>query len=67
MATTGERNKVMGLLDVKGYNPALLEDPVHSGDSYITSKIFNSGADMPPGNHPTLKLKNHRDHRGTQR
>ncbi|MDP3103541.1 MAG: hypothetical protein Q8M95_02925 [Candidatus Methanoperedens sp.] len=45
----------MGLLDVKGYDPAFIEDPVHCGEEYITSKIFNSGADMPPGNHPASK------------
>ncbi|HWR26582.1 MAG TPA: hypothetical protein VN316_01765 [candidate division Zixibacteria bacterium] len=27
MATTGERNKVMKLLDRKGYDPTLIEDP----------------------------------------
>ena len=27
MATTGERNKVMKLLDMKGYDPNLIEDP----------------------------------------
>jgi hypothetical protein len=27
MATVGERNKVMGLLDLKDYDPALIEDP----------------------------------------
>jgi len=38
----------MRLLDVKGYDPAFIEDPVHYGEVYITSKIFNSGADIPP-------------------
>ncbi len=28
MATVGERNKVMKLLDMKGYDPTLIEDPV---------------------------------------
>ncbi len=27
MATSGERNKVMKLLDMKGYHPTLIEDP----------------------------------------
>ncbi len=27
MATAGERNKVMKLLDMKGYDPTLIEDP----------------------------------------
>jgi hypothetical protein len=27
MATSGERNKVMKLLDMKGYDPTLIEDP----------------------------------------
>ncbi len=27
MATVGERNKVMKLLDMKGYDPILIEDP----------------------------------------
>ncbi|VVB94184.1 Uncharacterised protein [uncultured archaeon] len=27
MATAGERNKVMKLLDKKGYDPTLIEDP----------------------------------------
>ncbi len=27
MATVGERNKVMKLLDMKGYDPTLIEDP----------------------------------------
>ncbi|MBU4221314.1 MAG: hypothetical protein KKA10_06800, partial [Euryarchaeota archaeon] len=35
--------------------PALLEDPVHSRDSYITYKIFNSGSNMSQGNHPASK------------
>jgi len=32
----GKRNKVMGVLDVKGCDPALIEDPVHFGEEYIT-------------------------------
>ena len=39
----------MGLMDAKGYDSAFIEDPVHCGEVYITSEIFNSGADMPPG------------------
>jgi hypothetical protein len=27
MATAGERNKIMKLLDMKGYDPTLIEDP----------------------------------------
>jgi len=29
-------------MDVKGYDYALIEDPVHYGEEDITSKIFNS-------------------------
>jgi hypothetical protein len=29
MPTAGERNKVMKLLDRKGYDPTLIEDPTH--------------------------------------
>lgn len=45
----------MGLRDVKGYDPALIEDPVHCGDVYITFKIFNSGADIPQATAPNQK------------
>jgi hypothetical protein len=27
MATSGERNKVMKILDMKGYDPTIIEDP----------------------------------------
>jgi len=37
-----KRNKGMELPDVKGYDPALIEDTVHCGEEYITYKIFNS-------------------------
>jgi len=29
MATAGERNKVMKLLDMKGYDPNIIDDPAH--------------------------------------
>ncbi len=54
MATAGERNKVMKLLDIKGYDPTLVENPAPftveiSRYQKYGELLKNSVESYPPG------------------
>jgi hypothetical protein len=51
----GERNGVMGLLDVKGYGLILIGDPVHLG-KYISLKKYSIQAPIFPGQPPYNRI-----------
>ncbi len=52
MAAAGERNKVMKLLDMKGYDPTLIEDPapytVEIAKSQKYSELLKNSVDSYP-------------------